>query len=94
LKKKYNLGGKTYTMEILSPECMRFSVDGAYKNVKVEKCDDFVWGCRKTKIKAINGVEGLYKALDDALEDRSGMICLAVAVVEYAVNNMKEYKKF
>ena len=88
------MGEKTYTIEIVSTECMRFSVDGTYKNVKVEKCWDFVWSCKKTKIKAVDGVEGLYKAFDKHLleNEYSYLHGAVVRAIEHAVNNMKEYK--
>lgn len=53
------------------------------KKIKVESCHDFVFQCLKTKIKAIDGVEGLKQFMSENLNIEDTFGCMVFHIVEH-----------
>ena len=65
----YDLEGKKFRPIIIDFdfEGKRITLDEK-RTLKVERNDEFVYCFMKTKIKAINGIDGLYKHIQEAAE--------------------------
>lgn len=67
------------------------SCEWKFRIFKVEDCSDFVFDLKKTKIRAIDGVEGLMKFMERETKDGIPS-CFVNKILNYAWDNMK-YKE-
>ena len=64
--------------------------NGIKKNIRVEDCSEFVFKALKTKIKARDGVTGLYRFIEENQEIGDVFGCMVKSLLNEAFSNMKE----